>query len=159
MKWCPPAQQASSGLLNHLSFLWQPWAPFLRTEGMFSPPLFSITVMHNCFLFKQLIARENNASTLEKILIKMTLKHYTFGNIYYHLKSNYKGSQIPRIQISKWVTSLLSYNQTCMGASEKMKVPKLVTTSPWKHISQYKIVTNGANVFYLALTWKKARHP
>lgn len=44
--------------------------------------------MHNCFLFKQLIARENNASTLEKILIKMTLKYCTFGNIYYHLKSN-----------------------------------------------------------------------
>ena len=67
----------------------------------------------------------------------------------------------PRFQefISKWLSSFLSYNQTCMVASKERKLPKLLTNSPWKHAPQYKIITNSADTFCLALIWKNAINP
>lgn len=43
-----------------------------------------------------------------------------------------------------------------MVASKKTQLPKLATKSTWKHTSQYKIFTNGAEAFCLALTWRNA---
>lgn len=56
-----------------------------KLKGIFSPHLFR-TVMHN-FLF-QASGRKHNVSTPEMILIGMTSKCCTFGNLYYHLESN-----------------------------------------------------------------------
>lgn len=127
MKWCA---------LGLTSQLWTPKPaviPLASTSSppqkfkVFSPPLFSRIVTHNCFFFKHLQER-----TMYPSLKRFWLGWLSNIVLLVTFIIIQKATKESRSQEFKSLNGspLLSYSQTCMVTYKNIQLPKLVTIAP-----------------------------